>query len=226
MMDTLLQGATWDDFVSWLPDLWAGFIISVELTVASLLVGLPLGLLWALGVQSKSMPMRALCLVLVEIGRGAPALVLIQFIHFGLPSLNLPLPAFVSAVVALGWCTGAYTSEIIRAGLDSVPGGHREAVSALNLSTMDGLRYVILPQGLRVAVPALLGFSILVFQGTSLCFTIALPELTSRAYEIGTNTFFYFPALATAGLFYIAVCVPGSFLVSYVEHRAGAYSVR
>jgi polar amino acid transport system permease protein len=129
-------------------------------------------------------------------------------------------------VIALGWCTGAYTSEIIRAGLDSVPSGHKEAVDALGLSTIDGLRYVILPQGLRVAVPALLGFSILIFQGTSLCFTIALPELVSRAYEIGTNTFFYFPALATAGLFYVAICVPGSFLVSYVEHRAGAYSVR
>ncbi len=226
MMDTLLQGATWDDFISWLPSLWAGFCISIELTVASMLVGLPLGLLWALGVQSKRAPVRALCLVLVEIGRGAPALVLIQFIYFGLPSLHLPLSSFVSAVVALGWCTGAYTSEIIRAGLDSVPGGHKEAVSALGLSTIDGLRYVILPQGLRVAVPALLGFSILIFQGTSLCFTIALPELTSRAYEIGTNTFFFFPALATAGLFYVAICVPGSFLVSYVEHRAGAYSVR
>jgi polar amino acid transport system permease protein len=226
MMETLLQGATWDDFVSWLPQLWAGFCISLELTVASLLVGLPLGLLWALGVQSKATPVRALCLILVEIGRGTPALVLIQFIYFGLPSLNLALSSFPSAVIALGWCTGAYTSEIIRAGLDSVPSGHKEAVDALGLSTIDGLRYVILPQGLRVAVPALLGFSILIFQGTSLCFTIALPELVSRAYEIGTNTFFYFPALATAGLFYVAICVPGSFLVSYVEHRAGAYSVR
>ena len=132
----------------------------------------------------------------------------------------------MSATIALGWSTGAYTSEIIRAGLDSVPGGHKEAVSALGLSRMDGLRYVILPQGLRVAVPALLGFSILVFQASSLCFTIALPELISRAYEIGTNTFFYFPALATAGLFYVAVCMPASFLVSYVEHRAGTYALR
>ena len=225
-MNTLMQGATWDDFLTWLPDLWSGFVVSVELTLASLLVGLPLGLLWALGVQAKALPVRVLCLALVEIGRGAPALVLLQFIYFGLPSVRLPLSSFVSAVVALGWSTGAYTSEIIRAGLDSVPGGHKEAVNALGLSTIDGLRYVVLPQGLRVALPALLGFAILVFQATSLCFTIALPELISRAYEIGTNTFFYFPALATAGLFYISVCLPGSFLVSYVEHRAGAHSLR
>ncbi|MCW6511236.1 amino acid ABC transporter permease [Lichenifustis flavocetrariae] len=225
-MNALLQGATWDDFTSWLPDLWSGFVLSIEVTIASLAVGLPLGLALALGVQTKAMLLRGICLAVVEIGRGAPALVLLQFIYFGLPSAGLPLTSFVSATIALGWSTGAYTSEIIRAGLDSVPGGHKEAVSALGLSRMDGLRYVILPQGLRVAVPALLGFSILVFQASSLCFTIALPELISRAYEIGTNTFFYFPALATAGLFYVAICMPASFLVSYVEHRAGAYAVR
>lgn len=225
-MNALLQGATWDDFLSWLPDLWSGFLLSVEVTIASLAVGLPLGLALALGVQAKTRPLRMICLAIVEIGRGAPALVLLQFIYFGLPSAGLPLTSFVSATIALGWSTGAYTSEIIRAGLDSVPGGHKEAVSALGLSRMDGLRYVILPQGLRVAIPALLGFSILVFQASSLCFTIALPELISRAYEIGTNTFFYFPALATAGLFYVAVCMPASFLVSYVEHRAGAYALR
>ena len=225
-MNSLLQGATWDDFTSWLPDLWSGFVLSLEVTIASLAVGLPLGLALALGVQAKAKLPRMICLAIVEIGRGAPALVLLQFIYFGLPSAGLPLTSFVSATIALGWSTGAYTSEIIRAGLDSVPGGHKEAVSALGLSRADGLRYVILPQGLRVAVPALLGFSILVFQASSLCFTIALPELISRAYEIGTNTFFYFPALATAGLFYVAICVPASFLVSYVEHRAGAYALR
>ena len=222
----LMQGATWDDFVSWLPDLWSGFIISLDVTVLTLLIGVPLGLACALGVQAKAPPLRLICLGFVEVGRGAPALVLVQFIYFGLPSTGLSLSSFASAIVALTWSTGAYTSEIIRAGLDSVPAGQKEAIGALGLSRADGLRYIVLPQGLRVAVPALLGFAILVFQGTSLCFTIALPELISRAYEIGTNTFFYFPALATAGLFYVAICLPASFLVSYVEHRTGAYSRR
>ena len=225
-MNALLMGVTWADIIGWMPDLLSGFVTSLEVTAASLLVGFPLGLLWAFGVQSRILPLRMLCLLFVEIGRGAPALVLVQFVYFGLPSEGVSLTSFGAAVAALGWSTGAYTSEIIRAGIDSVPGGHREAISALNLSTIDGLRFVILPQGLRVAVPALLGFSILVFQATSLCFTIALPEIISHAYEIGTMTFFFFPVLATAGLFYVAVCLPGSFLVSYVERRSGAYSLR
>ena len=88
------------------------------------------------------------------------------------------------------------------------------------------MRYVVLPQGVRVAVPALLGFAILIFQGTSLCFVIALPELLSRAYEIGSTTFQYFPALLLAGLLYSIICIPASIIVVAVERRVGRYSQR
>jgi len=225
-MSGLMMGATWSDIVGWLPDLWAGFLISLRVTFFSLLFGIPLGLCLALGVQVKSPPARWISLGVVELGRGAPALVLLQFIYFGLPSIGLSITSFVSAVLALAWSTGAYTSEIIRAGLDAVPQGQHEATSALGLSRLDALRFVIVPQGVRVAIPALLGFSILVFQATSLCFTIALQEIISRAYDIGNTTFLYFPALAVAGLFYAAVCIPASLLVSHIEHRAGHYSRR
>lgn len=226
MFDTLLMGVTWVDVLSWLPSFWRGFIISLKVTVVSLALGIPLGLLLALGVQSKARLLRMASLLLVEIGRGAPALVLLQLVYYGLPSTGLSLSAFLAAAVALSWNTGAYTSEIIRAGLDAIPAGQKEAAHALGLSRLDELRFVLLPQGLRIAVPALMGFSILVFQGTSLCFAIALPEIVSRAYDIGAMYFFYFPALAVAGLFFAAVCIPASFLVGWIEHRAGAHTRR
>jgi polar amino acid transport system permease protein len=225
-MTGLLMGATWSDIVSWLPDLWAGFLISLRVTFFSLLFGIPLGLCLALGLQLRSKPARWISLGIVELGRGAPALVLLQFIYFGLPSTGISITSLVSAVLALAWSTGAYTSEIIRAGLDAVPPGQQDATNALGLSRLDALRFVIVPQGLRVATPALLGFSILVFQATSLCFTIALQEIISRAYDIGNTTFLYFPALAVAGLFYAAVCIPASVLVSVIEQRVGHYARR
>lgn len=226
VLDMLLMGVTWADVLSWLPSFWRGFLISMQVTAVALAIGIPLGLLFALGVQSKARGLRWLALVLVEIGRGAPALVLLQFVYYGLPSAGLSLSAFLAAALALSWNTGAYTSEIIRAGLDAIPAGQKEAANALGLSRLDELRFVLLPQGLRIAVPALMGFSILVFQGTSLCFAIALPEIVSRAYDVGAMYFFYFPALAVAGLFFAAVCIPAAFLVEWVEHRAGAYTRR
>jgi polar amino acid transport system permease protein len=217
---------TFEEITLWYPELLGGLSISAQVTLFSLLFGIPLGLVLALGVMSKNRPGKAVSLFVVEIGRGAPALVLLQFVYFGLPSAGFTLTSYVAAIVALAWNTGAYTSEIIRASLLSVPAGQSEAATALGMARIDELRYVIVPQGLRVALPALLGFAILIFQGTSLCFTIALPELLSRAYEIGSTTFRYFPVLFCAGLLYAAISIPAALLVSHVEKRAGVYAHR
>ncbi|EJK87939.1 amino acid ABC transporter permease [Rhizobium sp. AP16] len=215
---------SYDEIVTWMPELLGGLSISLQVTALSLLLGIPFGLLLALGVLARSKALRAVSLILVEVGRGAPALVLLQFIYFGLPSVGLTIESFAAAVIALAWNTGAYTSEIIRASLQSIAHGQREAAEALGLNRTDELRFVLLPQGLRVALPALLGFSILIFQGTSLCFTIALPELVSRAYEIGSTTFRYFPALLCAGALYACISIPAALLVSHVEKRASLYA--
>jgi len=209
----------------WLPTLLDGLRLSIEVTIACLAFGIPLGLVLALGVQSKRRVVRAGALVVVEIGRGAPALILLQFAYFGLPNAGLSLSGFTSAILALGWSAGAYTSEIIRAGLDAVPFGQKEAAAAIGLSGLDALRYVILPQGLRVSVPPLFSFSILMLQASSLCFAIALPELVSQAYVVGSNTFRYMSIFVLAGLLYAAICIPATIAVSALERRLGRHTV-
>ena len=208
----------------WFPNLLDGFAISVEVTAVCLLLGIPLGLVLALAVQSKAAVVRWIALVVVEIGRGTPALILLQFAYFGLPSVGMTLTSFTAASLALAWCTGAYTSEIIRAGLQAVPAGQTEAAEVIGLSRIDALRYVILPQGLRVAVPALLGFSIIMLQASSLCFTIALPEVVSQAYIVGSNTFRYLPIFMLAALMFAAVCAPATILVAFLERRLGRHA--
>lgn len=216
----------YDEIVAWLPLLLSGLNISAQVAFLSLLFGIPLGLILAIAVQSRNHLVRALSLFCVEVGRGAPALVLLQFIYFGLPSAGISFGSYTAAIVALAWNTGAYTSEIIRASMQSVHHGQTEAAEALGLSRVDELRFVIVPQALSVALPTLLSFSILVFQGTSLCFAIALPELVSRAYGIGATTFRYFPALVCAGALYAAISIPAALLVEHLERRAGAYAIR
>lgn len=207
-----------------LPALLRGLLISLKVTGASLAIGIPLGLVAALAVQSPSRLIRLPALAAVEIGRGAPALILLQFAYFGLPSAGIQLTAMLSAIAALSWTTCAYTSEIIRAGLQAVARGQHEAATALGFSRLDELRFVIVPQGLRVAAPALLGFAILMLQATSLCFTIALPELLSQAYRIGTVTFRYMETLMLAALLYAAICIPATVLVAVIERRLGRHT--
>jgi polar amino acid transport system permease protein len=206
------------------PALLKGFWISLEITAVGLSLGIPLGLVLALAVQSKSRAVAWSGLTAVEIGRGTPLLILLQFVYFGLPSLGLTLSSFASATFAFAWCTGAYTSEIIRAGLEAVPHGQREATAALGLPHSDALRFVILPQSLRISTPALLGFSILMFQGSSLCFAIALPELLSKAYSLGSESFRYMPILLLAAVFYAVICIPATIVVGILERRINRHA--
>jgi polar amino acid transport system permease protein len=214
MTDSLVQA-----WLTWLPQLLQGLWLSVEVAGASLVIGIPLGLGLALLVSSGRKAVRVTAIIVVEIGRGTPALVTLQIVYFGLPSAGLTVGSFSAAVVALALTTGAYTSEILRAGLQAVPHGEIEASSALAMSHRDTLRYIVIPQGVRIAIPALMGFSILMFQATSLAFTIALPELLSQAYSIGSNTFRYLDVLALAGLLYLLITVPSGWLTSWTERR-------
>jgi polar amino acid transport system permease protein len=144
---------------------------------------------------------------------------MLQFVYYGLPSAGLSFTAFVSAVAALSLTTAGYTSEILRGGLQAVPAGETEAAGALGMSRRDTLRFVLVPQGVRIALPSLMGFAILIFQATSLTFTISVVELLSQAYSIGAATFRYLDVLVLAGLLYLAVTIPAGWLTDRTERR-------
>jgi polar amino acid transport system permease protein len=213
------MSALFADWADWLPRLLEGLWTSVRLTAVSLLFGVPLGLLLALLTAGRSRVLRFGAIALVELGRGTPALVMLQFFYYGLPSAGLTLTAFVAAVAALSVTTAGYTSEILRAGLQAVPAGEIEAAGALGMSRRDTLRFVIIPQGVRIALPSLMGFAILIFQVTSLTFTISVVELLSQAYTIGAATFRYLDVLVLAGLLYLAVTLPAGWLTDRTERR-------
>lgn len=208
-----------DDWADWAPRLLDGLGLSLKVTGLSLAIGLTLGLVLALWSSAKRLPVRLPAIVLVEVGRGMPALVMLQLIYFGLPDAGLTLETFPAVVVALSLTTAAYTSEIIRAGLRAVPSGQLEAASALGMSGGDTQRFVVIPQGLRIALPTLMGFAILIFQISALAYSVGLPELLSQAYSVGAATYRYLDVLVLAGLFYLAVTIPASWLVARLERR-------
>jgi polar amino acid transport system permease protein len=207
------------DWPAYLPGLLTGLGVSVQVALLSLLIGIPGGLLLAIGASSKTKLVRILIIGIVEIGRGTPALVVLQIFYFGLPASGLTLSSKGASVVALAATTAAYTSEILRGGLQAVPQGEVEAAGALGMSRRDTLRFIVIPQGFRVAIPSLIGFAILIFQATSLAYTVALPELLSQAYSIGSTTFNYLSVLLLAGLMYAAITIPASWLTSRAEKR-------
>lgn len=207
------------EWQSWLPQLIPAWWLSIRLAAISFVTGCILALALAISSTAARRSVRTAAILLIEIGRGTPALVVLQLIYFGLPSAGMTFGSFVAAYVALSLTAAAYISEILRAGLQAVPFGEVEAAQALGMKGGDTMRLIVIPQGLRIAIPPLTNFAILIFQATALAFTISLPELLSRTYSIGAATFLYFDALLLAGLLYLVITIPGSWLTTLAERR-------
>lgn len=207
------------DIAEYLPRLLQGLMVSLQLTVLSVVFGYAIGLVFALGVSSVRPWLRWPALIVVEIGRGIPALVVLYIVYFGLPALGILFENFWAAVIGLTFSAGAYSSEMIRAGIQSVPRGQTEASSALGLPRSTSFARIVLPQGLRSAIPALMGLAIMSFQATSLAYSISVNELMSQAYQISNITFEYLSVYAITGLIYAAIAVPATWLSVGVERR-------
>jgi polar amino acid transport system permease protein len=192
-----------ENFTYFLGGLWT----TCWVTAASLLLGLPLGVFLAIASSAPARVVRWAAALVIEVGRGVPALVVLYFIYYGLPSEGLTLSSFWATAIGLAFTTGGYTSVIFVAGLRAVPNGQADACRALGMTRAKELRLVVLPQAARIVVRPILGWSIVLYQGTALAFAIALPELLSRAYNVGTLDYNFGPPLIVAGVMYTAVAL-------------------
>ncbi|TCO79271.1 amino acid ABC transporter membrane protein 2 (PAAT family) [Plasticicumulans lactativorans] len=163
---------------------WGGLPLTLLLTVLGLAGAFPLALLLALGRRSRLPVLRALCAGYVELVRGVP-LVSVLFMASVMLPLLLPggvvIDKLVRAQLAIVLFVAAYMAEAVRGGLQAVPEGQDEAASALGLRWWQRQRYVVLPQALRVALPALVGIAIGTFKDTSLVVVIGLFDLMTSA---------------------------------------------
>lgn len=144
--------------------------------------------------------------VYVEFFRGTPLLVQMFMIHFGLPEVGIVFSPVTSAVIAIILNTSAYQSEYFRGAIQSIDTGQKMAADALGLTPWKAIRYVILPQAVRIVVPQWVNEVTMIFLETSLAFTIGVIEVVGQSKMIGFQTFRYFEIFALAGVIYF-VCV-------------------
>ncbi|MGH1493145.1 MAG: amino acid ABC transporter permease [Acidimicrobiales bacterium] len=207
---------TW---AGYLPDLVDGLWVALRLTGFSLLFGYPLGLLFALGIGSRLAVIRWVTLVLVELGRGMPLLVLLFIVYQGLPQAGLVFGPMVSAVLAFTFSAAAYSTEILRSSLGAVSPGQAEAAAAAGMSNTDSFRFIILPQAIRVALPPLLSLAIQMFQLSSLAYLVTVPEVMQAARFRSAVTFDALSVFVAAAVLYASITIPASFLVDRLEAR-------
>lgn len=201
------------------PQLLRGVGTSLLLLLALGVIGTPLAFLLAIAQRNRLGPVRWVAIAFVEIARGIPSLVLLYLVYFGLPSLNLSLTSFAAASVALGINYAGYVSASIKSGIDAVPTGQTEAAAALGLGRLSTLRFIVIPQSVKIIIPPFMSWVIVYFQTTSMAFAIAVPELMSTVYSIAAANFQYLGLFIIAGLIYAAISVPGSQIVAVLEGR-------
>ncbi|MCT9812140.1 amino acid ABC transporter permease [Acidovorax sp. Be4] len=171
------------------PDLLAGAWTTLALSLASTFFGFLLGVFCALASTGRSLWLARVATVYIEVIRNTPLLVQVFIVYFGLSSLGLQVDAFTAATVALVVNVGAYTSEIVRAGVESIPKAQLEAADTLGLSRWQTLRHVVLPPAIERVFPALTSQYVLLMLASSVCSQISAEELTAVANRVQSDTF-------------------------------------
>lgn len=210
------------DFSSLLPYwqvLASGLLFTIALTLASTVVGVSVGTAGASARTFGPVWLGGIVRVYVELIRNTPFLVQLFFIFFGLPALGLKLSATTAAFLAMVVNLGAYSTEIIRAGIEAVPKGHLEAGTSLAMSKWEVLRYIVLRQAMAKIWPALSSQVVIVMLGSAVVSQISAPDLTYAANFIQSRNFRAFEVYFVSTLLYLLLAIAARALLRVVGNR-------
>jgi arginine/lysine/histidine/glutamine transport system substrate-binding/permease protein len=198
-----------DVVVKALPNILLGAVVTLKLTALSVILGMIGGILIGIARLSPNLPLRWLSRAYVDFFRGTPLLVQIFWIYFGFPALansvglKLNMNQWTAAVLALSLNSAAYLAEIVRAGIQSIEIGQREASESLGLGSIQTMRYVIFPQAFRRMIPPIGNEFITLLKDTSLVAVIGLEETFRRGQLIVAQTYQAFQVYTAVAIVYL-----------------------
>jgi polar amino acid transport system permease protein len=205
--------SNWDRFVEtffnakvmakYLPDIAYGMLVTVELAALVIVTGIGLGLALALIRSLGLRPLNWLIVFVVDLFRALPPLVIIVFIYFALPAVEIAPSGFVSTWLSLMLVLTAFSEEIFWAGITSIPRGQWEAARSTGLSYGQTLVSVVLPQALRLTIPPLTNRTIAITKGTALGTVVAVSEILGMASSAVSNSYNPSPLTLGAGAYLI-----------------------
>lgn len=196
---------------------------SIPITIVTFILGLILALFTALMRISTSRILRAIARIYVSIIRGTPMIVQLFIIFYAIPELGRlitgdadnqwTLAPVIAAIIGLSLNVGAYASEIIRGGIISIPKGQTEAAYSIGMTYRQTVQRIILPQAIRVSIPALGNTFLSLIKDTSLLGFILVAEMFRKAQEVASTTYEYFTIYILVAIMYWVVC----FIISVLQ---------
>jgi len=216
-----------------------GAWVTLSITVVSFILIVLAGLIGGLGRVSKNPIISGIASLYVELIRGIPLLVQLMFIYYASPIIlrgigerlagalpavaarliSVQLNPYIAAVIGLTVCYGAYVSEIFRAGIEAIPKGQMEAARSLGMNYILAMRYVILPQAVRIILPPVGNEFVALLKDSSLVSVVAVADMTRRGREFMSKTFMPLETWLMVALLYLIMTLFFSRIVAYTERK-------
>lgn len=206
------------DLVTTLTFIVQGLWVTIGVTIVALTVGLVFGLVTAILRVYGNAFFRQVTTVYSVIVRAVPVIVIIFILYFVIARF-VNLSPFLAGSLALGFASGAYQTEIFRGALQAVPSGQMTAARAIGMSRLQAVRSIVLPQAVRLALPAWGNEATLVLKDSTLVFVVGVPEILRRAQQVSARTLEPFVAFAAALLLYLALTLLATQVLQWIERR-------
>ncbi|WP_031105690.1 ectoine/hydroxyectoine ABC transporter permease subunit EhuD [Streptomyces sp. NRRL S-146] len=209
----------WSAVSGFMPHLWDGLLVTVQILALGSLISFVLGLVWALLMRVPSRWVTWPVGVVTEFVRNTPLLVQLFFLFYVLPEWGVTFSALTTGVFAIGLHYSTYTMQVYRAGIEAVPVGQWEAATALNLPLHRTWSAVILPQAVRRVVPALGNYVISMLKDTPMVMAITVLEMLGRARLYSQEHFQFTEPLTVIGVAFIVISYLASLALRALERR-------
>jgi polar amino acid transport system substrate-binding protein len=194
-------------------------VVTVFIAFGSMVIALGLGMPLAIGQWKGPRTVQWLCTIYVEFFRGTPVLVQLLFLYFGLPTIGLAMPGWLTALIGLGLNYAAYESQVYRAALEAIPRGQWEASYLLGMSPLLAFRRIILPQAFRIALPPMTNDFVSLFKDTSTAYAISVWELATAYRELANASGQFLMLGVAVSLYYLAMSLPMAHLARRLERK-------
>jgi len=202
-----------------LPKLLEGTLVTIELTIIAITMGVLLGIPVALGRVYGNKPVYIICTFFVEIIRGTPLLTQLFILYFGLPSVGIMLSPFVAAMLGMGINSAAYQAEYFRGAIQSVKKEQLIAAYSLGMKQVQTIRHIVLPQMFRIVIPSWSNELIYLLKYSSMAYMIQAPEIMSQGRLIASRNFRTFEVFIVVALIYLILVLVISKILDLMEKK-------
>lgn len=225
MIKGLLDIKRWNALLDAFPEYYVpGFLMTLKISIVGLLTALCLGIVFGLLSTAKFKPFQIISRIYVEFIQNTPLALQIMCYYSVLPMLfsssGFRIPKFILGVIGVGVYHGAYISEVIRTGIEAIPKGQSEAASSQGFSYIQTMRYIILPQTIKIIMPPLANQALNLVKNTSILAMVAGMDLMYFTDSWGADRGYFAQAYFTSAVLYFIICFPLARLARYLEIRS------